>query len=138
MKILKNSAFLVLAGTLSLTLGSCADLGFGVDVDSGGVGPYWYGDGVYSNQVWNNPWYYYPGPAPIYGPGPVIDYSPAFRPPVRPVPNPPQVIIPSRPAQTVIPSRPSGGNNRPGNMGRPQQNTTPTVNLGDLNMNRGR
>ncbi len=39
MKFLKNTAFLVLAGTLSLTLDSCADLGFGVDVDSGGVGP---------------------------------------------------------------------------------------------------
>ena len=61
MKFLKNTAFLVLAGTLSLTLDSCADLGFGVDVDSGGVGPYWYGDGVYSNQVWNNPWYNYRG-----------------------------------------------------------------------------
>lgn len=134
---------------MSLWLTSCADLGFGVDVDSSGAYPYWYGDGGISSVGWNGPWYNAPTPLPIYGPGyypdygpgPVIDQWPSYRPPVAPRPpmNRPPITIPSNPT----PSRPvvnlaPGGVERPGNMGRPT--SIPSENRGSegINLNRGR
>ncbi len=145
MKSLKITISLILAGTMSIWLTSCADLGFGVDVDSGGAYPYWYGGGGISGIGWDGPWYNAPTPLPIYGPGygpgPVIDQWPSYRPPMNPRPpmnRPPQTIpsnpTPSRPTVTLGPN----GVQRPGNMGRPTSAPTENRGSGGLNLNRGR
>lgn len=86
------------AGVLLLSAG-CADLGYGVEVDSG-VSPYWYGNGYLGDYYWNTPvWDYGPiynpfPPAPIppvagNGPGSIMPPMPS-KPGPRPTPRPPQ------------------------------------------------
>ncbi|MDE6157325.1 MAG: hypothetical protein K2F78_04175, partial [Muribaculaceae bacterium] len=80
-------------------IAACADLGFGVDVDSSDVSPYWYGNGYLGNTYWNTPVWNY---GPIYNPRPprppLIGNGPGSvgmpRPPQQqpaPAPRPPQV-----------------------------------------------
>ncbi len=119
------------AATLAAGMASCADLGFGVDVDSSGASPYFYGTtgigygdwGPWSGDpawTWWPPSGYYPGPIYNPGVGPVI--------PSRP-PRPSRPSLPSfRPPSSVntspgINGMPTTvlGTERPGNLGRPQQ-----------------
>ena len=95
-KIYFVAGALVLA--LAAGISSCADLGFGVDVDSDGVSPYWYGNGYLGDYYWNTPVWNY---GPIYNPVP---------------PRPPQInngIGPVRPPATVTPPN-VPGNTFPG------------------------
>lgn len=115
---------LAAAVTAVLSLSSCADLGFGVDVDSGGVGTYWNDYGPYGG-LWGSPyWNYgpvYNGPlynGPIYGPPhrpPFIDTNPGpvIRPPQS---RPPQINV--NPGINTVPAT-VGGIARPGNGGLP-------------------
>lgn len=133
---MKSKIILSLAAALALS--SCADLGFGVDVDSGAPGPYWYGngyydpgymgDGYYNSPYWNNPlWNYGPPVAPIRPSRPPI-LNPGIGPALPPAHITPAPERPSRPPQINTnpgingkPSLPAGAE-RPGNMGRPDNN----------------
>ena len=121
---------LALAYLTAVAATACADLGFGVDVDSGGPYPaYYYGPDYYGGGPWGDVYYptYSPGPPPLVGNGPgsvfFPDYTP-LRPPshVRPPMTPPVNnggggggSIPS--GRPVFPSAP-GGIERPGNNGQ--------------------
>ena len=132
-----------------LSLSSCTGLGFGVDVDSGGVSPYFYGNNYYGplgvgaswrpgylgGPLWSTP----PSAPPVlgYGPGSIgMPQPPSYRPqPTRPPQRPQgQPQQPNRPqGQPQQPNRPSVGQqtrpiqvgpdlkpiNRPGNFGLP-------------------
>lgn len=131
---------LALAAALALCLGSCADMGFGVDVDSGAYSPYLYdGTGYYGGPVyspwygynsWNSPWID-TNPGPALPPPPLINSGPAWR-PVNPGYNPPArpTVRPgvitnggtggSAAGVTGTPLIPGAGNGtRPGNGGMP-------------------
>lgn len=56
---------LILSSLAAIALAACADLGFGVDLDSGVYDPYYYGNGYYG-YPWGNvgwDWDY-----PLYSP----------------------------------------------------------------------
>lgn len=107
-----------------LGIASCADLGFGVDVDSSRADNYWYPNGYLGDYYWNTPvWNYGPiinptPPAPpLIGNGPGSVASPNIR--------------PSRPQQThrpptVNPIGPNGIGWNPGPVNRPRNNGLPT------------
>lgn len=126
-----------LGAALSVGLASCADLGFGIDLDDGYADPYFYGGGgpVYAPWDWSGfdgPLY---GPGWGYSPGPVIGVNPPPRPP-RPVVRPPQInptpTPPSNPGPVFTPGTVNpGGMERPGNMGLP-------TGEGEVPLNRGR
>lgn len=104
--------FIAIIGLLGAT--SCADLGFGVDVDSAtGVNPYWYGNGYLGNNYWNTPVWNY---GPIYNPAPSRPpyvSGPAVV-PVPPRPQAPSQVTPSRPVVNVRPTVNGGAmNNNP-------------------------
>lgn len=110
---------IILSAVAALALASCADLGFGIDADSGGVSPYWYGDGFYGGPMWNGPGWN----GPYWNYGPVINNGPVYPPPVLnpgvgPV-RPP--VINANPGNNGRPSMPQGSE-RPGNMGLPTNN----------------
>lgn len=131
----------ILSGLLLLvSVAGCADLGFGVDVDSSGVSPYWYGNGYMGDTYWNTPvWNYGPIYNPIpprpplvgNGPGSVIS-PPVSKPvPVRPAqkPRPPQVNLgPNGIGWNPGPTIPTtvNGIQRPGNGGLPNPTTVPS------------
>ena len=48
---MKTGYILAAAVTAALSISSCADLGFGVDVDSGSIGPYWNDYGPYGGTM---------------------------------------------------------------------------------------
>lgn len=103
-RYLKNS----LAGAAiiaALGLAGCADLGFGVDVDAGDPGPYYYGQGPIVNPYWGWGW-----DSPAWNLGPVANPVPPPPRPHYPVLNPGigPVVPPSNPGV----DRPSGGGNR--------------------------
>lgn len=90
---------------LALSISSCADLGFGVDVDSG-PGTYWDSYGPYGGP-WGSPYWNF-GPAydgPIYG----HPYYPPF--------------INTNPGPVILPSKPRPPQSRP-----PQINVNPGIN----------
>lgn len=98
---------------------SCADLGFGVDIDSGGYTPYFNG---YYGSPWGNiglNWDY-----PLYAP-PAAPPRPVRPPAINGKPGPvkPPQQAPARPQQPApgngVPSVSPGGQVRPGNGGRP-------------------
>ena len=138
---------LFIASLLAMAMAACADLGFGVDVDSGyDYNPYYYNGGYYGypwgNLEWDwdyplyNPPVQRPPRPPMIGggPGPVIPKPPQNQPPQN---NPPQV----RPPMNGVPSTGPGGIQRPGNGGMPSApvpNTAPVQNNGSNNANRGR
>jgi len=109
------------AAIAAIGLGACADLGFGVDVDSGYSDPYFYGNWPYYDGPWYGPrWSYdfpiYSPPARppfIGGPGPA--YPPSR--PQRPV-RPPMNVGGSSCGVTGVPTT-VGGRPRPGNGGLP-------------------
>lgn len=131
-------ALMILAAS-TMGIVSCADLGFGVDVDSSGASPYWYGNGWMGDTYWNTPVWNY---GPIYNPRPpappLIGNGPGSigRPP-RPIPRPPQ-NVPSVPSAPSVPNT-VGGIQRPGNGGLPNPSTIPTgrpINNGSNNSSR--
>lgn len=124
----------LMMATALVSATSCADLGFGVDVDSAGASPYFYGASGIGYDTWGpSIWNY--NPAWDWGPGPVLNPGPVYNPAPRP-PRPPQQVRP--PQQPSMPSfRPPSnvntnpgingmpttvlGTQRPGNLGRPTQ-----------------
>lgn len=131
---------IAILAALALTASSCADMGFGVDVDSSGASPYLYGSTGYYGGPAYSPWFGYNtwNPPVIYpGPGPAL--PPANRPtpnqpsrPVRPAPEGPGASLPVfRPGTTINGSGSGGGvsgsplipgagqGTRPGNGGLP-------------------
>ncbi|MDE6468223.1 MAG: hypothetical protein K2L28_04920 [Muribaculaceae bacterium] len=126
MKSLKK---IYIAGAVGIALAgvaACADLGFGVDVDSGGVNPYWYGNGYLGGTYWDTPVWNY---GPIYNPLPprpplINNGIGPVRPPHRPqpAPRPPQINV--RPTINTIPTT-VGGMTRPGNGGLPNPSSVP-------------
>ena len=111
------------AAILLASIASCADLGFGVDVDSGFSNPYWYDNGYVGDTYWYTPVWNY---GPIYNPlppaPPLIGNGPgSIAPSERPQrPRPPQAY----PGINGIGWNPGvagsvGGVERPGNGGRP-------------------
>lgn len=136
---MKKFSIFRLAAAVALATGfaSCADLGFGVDVDSSGPMPYFYGSTVPGYGDWG-PWYGDPAwtwwPAGGYNPGPI--YNPGYNPgPVIP-PRPSRPSAPSLPGFRPPSSVNTGpsinglpttilGTERPGNLGRPTQPQQP-------------
>lgn len=132
---MKKYSIFRLAAVIALSAGlaACADLGFGVDVDSAGTTPYFYGSTIPGYGNWG-PWYgdpawtwWPPGgydPGPIYNPGPVI----APRPPRPSAPSLPSFRPPSSvntsPGINDLPTT-ILGTERPGNLGRPPQQQLP-------------
>lgn len=123
---------LVLAGVAAaaLSLASCADLGFGVDLDSGGASPYFYGDtylgSSYYNPYISSPYWtfgpsYTPAP-PVWGNGPGSIGMPSA--PQRPPQQRPPQQRPPQNLPTISPDFTIGGGSmqRPGNNGLPSGN----------------
>lgn len=107
---------IILSAVAALALASCADLGFGIDADSGGVSPYWYGDGFYGGPMWNGPGWN----GPYWNYGPVINNGPVYPPPVlNPGVGPVRPPVQINPGNNNKPSRPPVINANPGNNGRP-------------------
>lgn len=109
---------------LAAALTGCADLGLGVDVDSGAYSPYWYGNGYLGNTYWDTPVWNY---GPIYNqipPRPIINNPiivvPNNRPNTPPPQNRPQAPVVGNPGATSgrVPSQ-INGIQRPGNGGQP-------------------
>lgn len=122
---------IILFSAAALALASCADLGYGID--SSGENSYlydnrYYGNGYYWNPSWDNPlWNYGPAVVPLPpsrppilnpGVGPAMPPSHINPKPERPA-RPPQIN--TNPGTNGRPSSPSGSE-RPGNMGRPDNN----------------
>ena len=88
---MKKLLYIALVALSLAGVAACADLGFGVDVDSSNVNPYWYGNGYSGNTNWNTPVWNY---GPIYNPvpprPPLIGNGPGSigMPAPRPQPNP--------------------------------------------------
>ncbi len=132
-----KAKFLLIA-IAAVAMAACADLGFGVDVDSGGVDPYFYGGGYYG-YPWGNV-------------GLNWDY-PLYAPPVAPPPRPPMLGGPGpalppqinnrpqvRPPMNGVPATGPSGQMRPGNGGMPSVTVpaTPALSPGNNNAQRGR
>lgn len=125
----------ILAAVFATMLASCSDLGFGVDVGSGGVSPYLYGNsGPFYGGYSGGPYFgldfpygylgdYTPSAPPIVGNGPGSVFNPTPKPAPRPPQNPPVwgagnpgIAIPSG-GGASIPG--AGAGVRPGNGGLP-------------------
>lgn len=102
---------ILLCAFATLGIASCANLGFGVDAESGVTNPYWYGNGYLGDTYWNTPVWNY---GPIYHPNPPV---PPF---INPGPGP--AVRPTPPAQQPPQETPG---NRPGNV-FPGVNRVPT------------
>lgn len=120
-------AKIMIMAAAALALSACADLGFGVDLDSGGASPYFYGsDGPFYGGWNGDP--YWGMSLPSWG------YFPSYRPSRPPLvgngpgsvwnPNPGPALPPNRPGtgaqrphQATIPG--AGAGTRPGNGGLP-------------------
>lgn len=113
-----------------LSVTSCADLGFGVDVDSGGVTPYFYGNNYFGplsvGASWNGgpvggPLWGTPAPAPpLIGSGPGSIGVPP-QPVLRPQPTRPPQLQGPQPAPQPQP-QPTRPTYRPAqNLGSSQQ-----------------
>lgn len=127
-------AKIILTAIAAIAVAACADLGFGVDVDSGVYNPYYYGNGYYGSPWGNMGWDW--------------DY-PLYTPPVAPPPRPPMIggnpgpALPPqnnnrpqiRPPMNGIPTTAPNGVQRPGNGGMPSAPvpSTPALNSGDSN-----
>lgn len=114
-KSIYNKVYLVI---FALAMTACADLGFGVDVDSQGANPYWYGNGYLGSNYWNTPVWNY---GPVYNPRPTRPPYIVVTPPPAPTPQPavrPQAPRPQRPSEN-----------------RPVVNVRPTVNGGAMQSN---
>lgn len=125
---MKRIIYMTLIALSLAGIAACADLGFGVDVDSSDVNPYWYGNGYLGNTYWNTPVWNY---GPIYNPQPprppLIGNGPGSigmpQPPQQaPAPRPPQVNV--NPGVIGVPGN-VGGIQRPGNGGRPNPASVP-------------
>lgn len=136
---MKRTLIYALAAAFGLGAASCADLGFGVDVGSGGVDPYFYGNTYWNNDYWGSPgwsvnpgYYWQPSPPPLIGNGPGSVWNPR--------PSRPQPVRP--PAQPPMQIRPSGGGHVTGSPvipDRPGNNGMPSVTVGgDGSGRRGR
>ena len=124
---MKKWHILTIASAL-MALTSCADLGFGVDLDSSDYSPYWYGNGYLGNTYWDTPVWNY---GPIYDPlpprpprVPIINNGmspelppPSVRPSIRPAQRPdrPQINFPNNGGNDIPTS--INGMMRPGNGG---------------------
>lgn len=124
---MKTLLAIIAFGAALIGASSCADLGFGVDVDSGPYGNYWYPNGYLGDYYWNTPLWNYgpiydpmPPAPPLIGNGPGSVGMPSNR-PNRPS-RPPQTNRPP----TVNPGGPNGIGWNPGPMQRPGNNGLPT------------
>lgn len=134
-----NTKAIILAAALTTALASCGDLGFGVDVGSGGASPYLYGNsGPFYGGYSSGPYFgvdfpygylgdYTPSAPPVVGNGPGSVFQPTPAPAPRPHPpilngSNPGIVIPSGSAS--IPG--AGMGVRPGNGGLPSG--TPVTN----------
>lgn len=120
-------------GVALLASTSCADLGLGVDVDSGSYSsPYWYPNGYLGDYYWNTPVWNYgpiynqiPSAPPLLGNGPGSASIPASRP--QQATRPPQTTKPPQNnTPTVSPAGPNGIGWNPGPINRPGNNGLPT------------
>ena len=127
---MKNKIYIaVITLASAVAVAACADLGFGVDVDSSGANPYWYGNGYLGDTYWNTPVWNYgpiynpmPPRPPLIGNGPgSIGMPPAQ--PTRPTPSRPPVIN-VNPGINGVPTQ-VGGMQRPGNGGMPNPPSIP-------------
>lgn len=127
-KILIIASMAFAAITAAISLPACADLGMGVDVSSGGVSPYWYGNGWLGNTYYNTPvWNYGPIYKPVpprppligNGPGSIVTPAPPAPAPA-PAPRPPQLNPGGNGVPNVV-----GGIQRPGNGGLPNPSNVP-------------
>lgn len=111
---------------VGLSLTSCSGLGFGVDVDSGGVSPYFYGNNYFGPLSVGASWSGGPIGGPLWGttppPPPVIGNGPGS---IGMVPAPSFRPQPSRPPQSQ-PQRPQPQPSRPQPSYRPAQNFGPS------------
>ncbi|MCM1067895.1 MAG: hypothetical protein NC418_10020 [Muribaculaceae bacterium] len=123
---MKRTLYIALfAAAAALT--ACADLGFGVDVDSEVGNPYWYGNGYLGNTYWDTPVWNYgpiyrptPPRPPLIGNGPGSIGMPSQPRPPQQAPMPPQ----QAPGPVInVPSQ-VGGIERPGNGGLPTARPT--------------
>ena len=133
-------AKLLLIPVAAFLIAASADLGFGVDVDSGPYNPYYYGNGYYGypwgnvGWDWDYPLYSPPIARPPRPPMTGIGPGPA-RPPQNN--NQPQV----RPPMNGIPTTAPNGSMRPGNGGLPSvtvPSTPPRTPGSNNNSQRGR
>lgn len=104
----KSTAAILFA--VALATAGCADLGFGVDIDSGTPSPYWYGNGYLGGTYWNTP---------VWNYGPIYHQSP---------PPPPFINSTPGPAMPPQQNKPPGNNNQGNNQGSisPGGNRVPT------------
>ena len=111
---MKGIKVLLVSSVAAIGFASCADLGLGVDMDSGISSPYYYGSGIPYYGGYNGGPYFgldYPFYSPVYSPG--------FLPPAPPVigNGPGSIIIPgAKPPQWRPPQNGGGGqipNNKP-------------------------
>lgn len=123
---MKSRIYIALFALLSaIGIAACADLGFGVDVDSGGVSPYWYGNGYLGDTYWNTPVWNY---GPVYNPTPprppLIGNGPGSIGIPQPPSSPRPPMIDVNPGINGVPGS-VGGIQRPGNGGRPNPASVP-------------
>ena len=128
-----KSFLAIIAIGVALTAGtSCADLGYGVEVDSGSYNsPYWYPNGYLGDYYWNTPVWNYgpvynqvPSAPPLLGNGPGSASLPANRPQNNRPPQNSQPVQPSKPS--VSTAGPNGIGWNPGPLNRPGNNGLPT------------
>ncbi len=120
---MKRLFYIALAAISVAGVAACADLGFGVDVDSSDVSPYWYGNGYLGGPYWKTPVWNY---GPIYDPRPPRPPLPPFigdgpgpaLPPSRPQEPSRPPVINTNPGTNRVPTT-VGGIERPGNGGLP-------------------
>ena len=128
---MKGIKVLLVSSVAAIGFASCADLGFGVDMDSGISSPYYYGSGptadggnsgglkVSREMPYDRPGYspgFLPPAPPVIGDGPGSIISPGAKPPQgRPPQNGGGGQIPN--GKPLIPG--AGENVRPGNGGLP-------------------
>lgn len=121
---MKKIIYTAILGACVIAATACADLGFGVDVDSGpDFNPYWYGNGYLGNTYWDTPvWNYGPIYHPLPPRPPFINTNPG---PVLPPPQRPQRPPQVNPGVNGVPTT-VGGIQRPGNGGLPNPSNVPT------------
>lgn len=123
MKRFNKATILLAALSIGASVSSCADLGFGLDVDDGSYSPYWYGSGGYYSGLYDSPFFngpLYSGPLYTPTPPPVIGNGPgSIGMPIRPA-RPPQAPPINNGPSNNIPTFTPGVNtfDRPGNMGQ--------------------
>ncbi len=135
---MKSNLAIIAAAALAMAMTSCSDLGFGVDVGTGGASPYLYGSsGPFYGGFSGSPYFgldfpfgyygdYTPSAPPVVGNGPGSIFNP------NPAPNPRPPRLPNIngsnpgiqiPSGGLIPG--AGAGVRPGNGGLPSG--TPVV-----------